>query len=191
MSIKGCYFHFCQALLRKVQDLGLQSEYRRNSELRSFVQKAAAVAFVPLRYVRLGWIGVKAVLPNVPRTEEFVVYFQGTWISGNYPPATWNVHDLDDCRTNDLMEGWHSKLKNVLGKAHPNVYEIVRTLKAEQAAVELAVAQLGAGACPPPRSHASIDKDWKVAEMKRKFAANEMTLQEYIWGLACHTNFAA
>ncbi len=113
--IKGCYFHFCQALLRKVQDLGLQVEYQSNRELRSFVRRTAAVAFVPLRYVRLGWFGVKAVLPNVPRIDEFVDYFQRTWISGSYPPSTWNVHDLDDCRTNNHIEGWHSKLKKVLG----------------------------------------------------------------------------
>ncbi len=71
------------------------------------------------------------------------------------------------------------------------MYEIVRTFKAEQAAVDVVVAQLGAGARPPPRSHASIVKNRKIAELKRKFAANEMTLQEYIWGLACHTNLAA
>ncbi len=104
----------------------------------------------------------KGVFPNVPRFEEFVEYFQGTWISGNYPPTTWNLHDLDDCRTNNYMEGWQSTLKKVLVKAHPNVYETVCTFKAEQAAVEVAVAQLGAGVRPPPRSRASIDKTGRL-----------------------------
>ncbi len=71
VSIKGCYFHFCHALLHEVQDLGLRSDYRSNSELHSFVRNAAAVAFVHSdTFAYMGWIGIKAVLPNVPRIEE-------------------------------------------------------------------------------------------------------------------------
>ena len=46
---KGCYFHFCQALIRKFQHLGLQKEYQENPDLNSFVRRVAALAFVPLR----------------------------------------------------------------------------------------------------------------------------------------------
>ncbi len=53
VTIKGCYFHFCQAFLRKMQSLGLQVEYQQDGELRSFVMKVAALALVPLRFVRL------------------------------------------------------------------------------------------------------------------------------------------
>ena len=48
---KGCYFHFCQALLRKLQQLGLQTQYQEDQEVSSFVRHTAALAFVPLRYV--------------------------------------------------------------------------------------------------------------------------------------------
>ena len=48
---KGCYFHFCQALLRKLQQLGLQTQYQEDQEISSFVRRTAALAFVPLRYV--------------------------------------------------------------------------------------------------------------------------------------------
>ncbi len=37
-----CYFHFCQTLLLKIQQLGLQTEYQENSELRIFVRKLSA-----------------------------------------------------------------------------------------------------------------------------------------------------
>ena len=43
---RECYFHFMQAIWRKVQSLGLQEEYRADdSELKKFVKKMAATAF--------------------------------------------------------------------------------------------------------------------------------------------------
>ena len=51
-ALRGCFFHFCQCLIRKVQCLGLQTNYRENPELKSFIRKTAALAFVPRQYVR-------------------------------------------------------------------------------------------------------------------------------------------
>ena len=120
--------------------------------------------------------------------DEFAAYFEGSWLSGNFPPATWNVHDLSSCRTNNHVEGWHSKLKKVVGKAHPNVFEIVRAFKVEQAAVEVAVAQMQAGARPPVRSRAAVEKDKRIEELKRKFGNNEINMDTFLCGLSGHTN---
>ena len=134
-------------------------------------------------------MGIKADIPDVPGMEEFVHYFQRTWISGTYAPVTWNVHESHGgCRTNNHIEGWHSKLKKVVGKAHPNVYEIVRTFKMEQASVEVKVAQMQSGARPPEQSRWTIEKNRRIAELKRRFGENTINLDEYIRGLAGHTN---
>ena len=74
---------------------------------------------------------MKASAPSVAGIDDFITYFQDTWMSGHYPPVTWNVHDLSSYRTNNHIEGWHSKLKKVVGKAHPNVFEIVRVFQME------------------------------------------------------------
>ena len=95
---------------------------------------SCALACVPLRYIQVGWMGLTANIPNVPRVSKFVQYFSSTWLSGSFSSVLWNVHDLGYCRTNNHLEGWHSKLKKVVGKAHPNVFEIVHTFKLEQAA---------------------------------------------------------
>ncbi len=41
-------------------------------------------------------------------------------------------------------------MRKVVGKAHPNVYELVCTFKMEQAAVEVHIMQIAAGARRPP-----------------------------------------
>ncbi len=134
---------------------------------------------------------MQATVPAVPRVDGFVEYFASTWISGNYPPVIWNICEIGDCRTNNNLEGWHSKLRKVVGKTHPNVYEIVRTFKMEQAAAEVSVAQLQAGARPPPKPRATLEKNRKIAELKRRFIGNEISLAQYIKGLSGHTNLVA
>ena len=51
--IHGCYFHFAQCLWRKVQRLGLVEEYKEDEFIRCFIQKSAAIAFVPPNFVRV------------------------------------------------------------------------------------------------------------------------------------------
>ena len=73
---KGCYFHFCQCLTRKVQTLGLQVRYINDPDVRIFIRKTAALAFVPVRYVRLAWQAVKAEAPEEPGIADFATYFE-------------------------------------------------------------------------------------------------------------------
>ena len=44
---------------------------------------------------------------------------------------------MDGPHTNNHAEGWHSKVRKLAGKVHPNIYEVVRLFKLEQAATEV------------------------------------------------------
>ena len=119
-DFKGCYFHFSQALMQKFQALGLQVAYRSDEETKQFLRTTAALAFVPIRFVRLAWQGIKASTPtHLPRIEEFVEYLESTWLIGNFPVQMWNVYENEDCRTNNHLEEWHKQLKCLVGKSHP------------------------------------------------------------------------
>ena len=65
------------------------------------------------------------------------------------------------------FEEWHSKLKMVVGKAHPNVFEIVEIFKREQGVTGIAISQLASGAIPPRRGKKSTDKDKRIQELKQ------------------------
>ena len=87
-ALRGSYFHFCQCLIRKAQCLSLQTNYRENPELKSFIHKTAALAFVPRQYVRLAWQALKTEAPpNIVRLHDFISYFKSTWLVGSYPPS--------------------------------------------------------------------------------------------------------
>ena len=131
-----------------------------------------ALAFVPLQYVGLAFHALKMTAPNLPRVDEFIKYFEDTWLVGNFPPRLWNVFSMDTSspRTNNHVEGWHNKLKRIARKAHPNVYELVEIFKKEQADTEVTLAQLATGAQPPRRAKKTLIKDRRLEELKSRFA---------------------
>ena len=75
-----------------------------------------------------------------------------------------------------------------MGKAHPNIYELVETFKKEQASVEMAITQLSSGSAPPRQSRHSQIKDRKIKELKEQFSTNNCSLAEYLDGISGHTN---
>ena len=56
-------------------------------------------------------------MPNGQACDDFVDYFERTWLNGNFSLSKWNVHLLDGLRTNNNLEGWHSRVKTLPGKA--------------------------------------------------------------------------
>ena len=46
--IKGCHFHMTQSLWRKIQELGLATEYKVNQDVRSWFDLFIGLAFLPL-----------------------------------------------------------------------------------------------------------------------------------------------
>ena len=128
----GCYYHFMQAIWRKVQALGLTDNYYCNPQdptLKHFVQKMAAILFCPPAFVHTVWLGVQQEAPQIARVDELVDYFTSTWVSGQFQVRQRNYYKVDGPHTNNHLEGWHSWLKKAVGKPHPNVYELVEVIK--------------------------------------------------------------
>ena len=105
---------------------------------------------------------------------------------GNFGPRLWNISsDASSPRTNNHLEGWHNKLKQIARKAHPNVCELVEIFKQEQSSIEVSIAQFEAGSQPPKRAKKSVEKDNKIGELKSRF--DQISLEEYIRGISAHT----
>lgn len=47
-QLKGCYFHFGQALYQKIKSAGLEQQYKDDEEFRVYAKCFKALAFVPL-----------------------------------------------------------------------------------------------------------------------------------------------
>ena len=129
-----------------------------DTAIRHFIQKSAAITFVPLNFVRVLWNGLKAEMPDGEKLER---YFDQTWFDGHFRPRMWNYYRHCGPRTNNHLEGWHNRMKRISQKAHPNLYEVLDLFQREEAASEVTILQLEAGG-------AHRQKRRKVIERKTK-----------------------
>ena len=76
----------------------------------------------------------------------------------------------------------------MVGKAHPNCFEIVEVFKKEQASAEVTLAQLASGALPVKHTRRAVARDRHIDELKQQFRDNAITLQEYVSAISLHAN---
>ena len=181
-TFKGCYYHFAQAIWCKVQNLGLASAYRdTQSDTNKFFRKVISLPFVPVSFVRMAWGGLKLQsMPSGQAYDDFVVYFEGIWLNGNFSLTQWNVHLIDSPRTNNNLEGWHSRVKTLAGKAHLNVFELVELFKTEQSNMEASILQLASGGTLRSKGVSRKRKEERIRKIQEKFDEGDYTIMEYL-----------
>ena len=179
-NLHGCYFHFAQCLWRKVQELGLSSDYKDDEHIRAFIQKSAALSFVPITFVRIAWNNIKQAMPPDPRLQQYCDYFESTWLNGNFRLPMWNYFAYDGPCTNNHLEGWHNRLKRIARKSHPNIYEMLELLQKEPAATEVTIRQLEAGGILRARRLKWIRRDERIQKLKTELQNGTRNLDSYI-----------
>ncbi|XP_048258319.1 uncharacterized protein LOC125383665 [Haliotis rufescens] len=135
-DVKGCFFHYCQAIWRKVQDLGLAVAYREDPEVCKWIRRAAGLPLLPQNKIQDTWIDVMDNTPDVLRAVAFNDYIVTTWVDhgARFPLPLWNHHGITGPRTNNSLEGFHNRLNRGLPHQHPNIYRFVEVVrKVEQA----------------------------------------------------------
>ena len=78
VSVKGCFFHYAQAIWRKVQTLGLQEEYKSNLNMNEMVSKMVALSLCPIQFVRVSRSSIKSAAPQVHNIDELCKYYEDT-----------------------------------------------------------------------------------------------------------------
>lgn len=158
-EIKGCYFHFCQALWRKVQDLGIAVRYREEPLVQQWIRRAAGLALLPLNKVQDAWLETMEETPDVARAEEFNDYMVVNWVDyeARFTMSIWNHFETTGPRTNNNLEGFHNRLNRSLPHNHPNIYRFVEVIKKIETADRAKLRQIDFGAALPPRKRVYRD----------------------------------
>ena len=119
---KGCFFHLCQSLWRKIQSEGLSSEYARNKDFSLKMRHLTALAFLPPSEIPEAFDQIKLLLPE--NAAGIIEYFEKNYVRGRvrqnlrsrtvrraaplFPPEIWSVNDLVEMgypRTQNVVEG--------------------------------------------------------------------------------------
>ena len=78
------------------------------------------------------WAGLKVDKPQVNGIDDFIPYFDRTgWVV--------NLLQPEGSGTNNDLEGWHRKVKEIAGKNHLNIFEIIELVKKEQASTKVKI----------------------------------------------------
>ena len=96
--VKGCSFHFRQAIYRRVQQEGLRAQYEEESNpVRRWIRQLMAMSALPEFMATLAWSWLR-VPPTVEpltdaKTRRLSDYVESTWIQGDFPPSLWTHYD--------------------------------------------------------------------------------------------------
>ena len=109
MDLRGCLFHWNQAVFRKIQELGLQRAFSQNQGIHKFCKAVMALPFLPQEWIKpvFGQMSQAAV---TAKTKALLTYVESQWITSfTFPIPSWSVYRRP-FRTNNDVEGWHHKL---------------------------------------------------------------------------------
>ena len=111
VRVVGCHFHYAQAVLRKLSNLGFQTQYNAlGSSLRRIIRRFLALPFFPSDEIQPATEFLIRQLPA--KLKEFGEYFRATWLV-RFKPEWWSIYNTVK-RTNNLVEGWHHRMNNKL-----------------------------------------------------------------------------
>ena len=144
--VTGCYFHLCQSVVRKVNELGLKVDYESNDEVRGYVRCLSALAFVPPDDVEEAFELLAETMPvNIEHLDELTSFFELTDVRGRpgrgraavyaaakFPIPTWNQYAGGSegiARTTNSVEGWHHGLQTLFLCSHPTVWTFLTGLQ--------------------------------------------------------------
>ena len=89
LIVRGCQFHFCQAIIRHVTTLGFKVRYSTDANFRHWVKSLAALSFVPADQAEQAWAMVKETRPR--SSDQLVAYMERTWFQGKSTCHSWSM----------------------------------------------------------------------------------------------------
>ncbi|XP_076301759.1 uncharacterized protein LOC143219766 [Lasioglossum baleicum] len=173
--IHGCWFHYCQAILRKWRKLGLTNV--PNTVLRM----SMSLALVPETKFQEALLIIQKeadnIASNFPNVLLFMTYMRINWLKMASQVSVYNC----PVRTNNIAESFHNVAGQKLGKQNINVWaflEKIRDLLMDQ---ELDLNRLQNGvASRKPRTRENISRRKKIAKAQAEFDTGRLTFFLFI-----------
>ena len=128
LRLRGCFFHYNQAIFKKVQKLGFQRKYAKSEQFRRWVKLLMHVPLLPSDLIRVTFeelLGNNFVFfrGNNANFTSFKNYIRKTWMNG-VDPDVLSVFGTENT-TNNSGESYHAWNNAFIGTNHPNPWELL------------------------------------------------------------------
>jgi hypothetical protein len=168
--MKGCFFHYTQALWKNIVDNGLRKAYKYDTRTRNWLEMFKSLALIPTSMINDAWCLILKYRPHEEsnKIQSFINYFHSTWLFGSYPLKLWNHYSTHRSpRTNNHAEGYNSSLSKFFGQDNPNIYVAIENLKVLNNEMCLNYLNRCENNAPPKkRNNLDIAKDFNIARYK-------------------------
>ena len=105
-SIKGCEFHFTQAVWRKTQELGLKTTYSQQGAENRYIRMLMALPFLSSYDIEPAFQLLNDRVTS-PELRSLVWYLENTWMDNAvWRPRNWSIY-RQSIRTNNDVEGMY------------------------------------------------------------------------------------
>ena len=168
VKLRGCLFHFNQAIFRKILSLkGLKRQYRRDPGTERLCRHLMSLPYLPEELIMEQFIRVEKELQEsvVPGLHELATYMRSTWIEGRmWTPTDWCQHG-QQIRTNNNVEGYHNGLNQRVQTANTPFYGLTEKLHNEAVTVCRTVKQMYRGEITRRRKDATLARQKTLTTM--------------------------
>jgi hypothetical protein len=139
-----------------------------------------ALAFAPLAVIRQTFHIIE--VGSDARLATLFTYFRAQWII-HVQPRMWNVHNSSH-RTNNDLEGWHNRFKNIVARHRPNIWKLLNCLIQEQASTEVIMLQIAAGQNVQQQNSRYKNIHRRMKRLRRRYNRGNITLIQFISGIS-------
>lgn len=180
VSVQGCRFHLGQCWWRRIQKLGLTSEYKdSDSEIGNFLKLFFGLPCLhPADVEECFAEDLLAVAPDDERVVQFMDYVLDNYIDMEckFPPDMWAAYSSASSRTTNVCESFHAHLNGSFYAAHPHIYALIDTLLEFQCDVYGKIQDVRAW----KKRRTTVKKETTVATLMTRRDLGEFTRIEFV-----------
>jgi hypothetical protein len=149
VTVSGCWFHYAQALIKKLKKIGLSDAYKNEEESQLVCRCLLSLPLLPVADIQPAFNDVKALVTSEStsqvKLDQLCRYVQRQWLDkSSIGPSRLSVRD-NTSRTNNAVESFHAALRRRVQVAHPNLYTFLGHLQRMTKDSELEMARLDRG----------------------------------------------
>ena len=133
LAISGCWFHYAQAVIRRMKKLGLQEAYKTQEQSQLAFRCILSLPLLPVSDIEPGFGDLKTLdiddAASKQLMQQLLRYVDRQWLKkASIGPTRLSVRD-NTSRTNNAMESFHAALRQRVKVAHPNLYTFLGHLQ--------------------------------------------------------------
>ncbi|XP_063216682.1 uncharacterized protein LOC134527704 isoform X2 [Bacillus rossius redtenbacheri] len=181
VSVKGCWFHYAQAIFRRAQQLGMARTIRSETG-ETALKMLMALPLLPTDKIISGVQTVEEYLlqENMMVTfQRLTQYIRDFWI-GVVTPSVLSVNGLE-WRTNNAVESFYRKLLKAVGGPRPEFWHFITALRKQDSSFHTTRRNVERQvAAQRTRRRSYVRQDENIQQMQGELSEESISIKRFL-----------